>query len=658
MARKASDTSGVPAQICWADQYRILHGQAHRKPPARIGTPALTRHLAFWIPRGTGEFELRRERWVLTLDWFLSNFIVLAFERWRQSGESEASMPRSFNGRWDAATRSYHFTFFRHSASYRLGERVVRFEPLPAGNSGSRASDAQFELVSLRVYFDDIPIKIRAELHTEYFQMSFSADLDVADPNRRPNPDKPQCAAVRDAFDRLRKKVEERLGATNDDNEPRVRFNRRVEDDIDETWDASAYLFKQFWSAVDEEFLLPGMTPTISPPDDPRPRRSKYPPFNENLGAAFVDFRGLILSGDNLNAGSGTLHEIFSEPTKGSQSIAANRMTQTDQLRTIDALLPVVDGARRALSEEPPPARRPAHAEDVAIPPIKYEYAASSLHGRRTVFLSALGPQRIGSTINSPGSYIVVTNHRHRWQIGRLVDRLHTVGTLRVASLWDSGNLNKVGFPLRDLIYQVDNIGHRPSRQIVKSLNARFRHLSSEGGEGGLQYRTERALFYVQRFYEEWKALRGQRIEGFQPYEAFVERRIGENWEYLRRLRARHGQISSSLSLLYNELRAAEALQQTRKLGRLLGFAEITAIVPIMYYGGQVLHYAWPWIKDEWCRVVVAGVARSCAPADHELGPYVVIAGTLYAGILLAWRGVEHGLGAIKHHLRRDSAEI
>src|SRR5262249_334495 len=68
---------------------------------------------------------------------------------------------------------------------------------------------------------------------------------------------------------------------------------------------------------------------------------------------------------------------------------------------------------------------------------------------------------------------------------------------------------------------------------------------------GGLSYRIERSRYYVTQFRDGISGLRIRRIESFQPYDVFVERRLAATFDFIDRLGKRHERLENHISSLY-----------------------------------------------------------------------------------------------------------
>jgi hypothetical protein len=116
----------------------------------------------------------------------------------------------------------------------------------------------------------------------------------------------------------------------------------------------------------------------------------------------------------------------------------------------------------------------------------------------------------------------------------------------------------------------------------------------------------------------------------------FVRRRIGANWEYIRRLAERLALARRDLDLLNSELRANAELNQTYLLGFLTILASMAAFAPMADSGGNVLAEAWPDLNSWWCNAI-SHIGGHCLTTRSHLGPYHVLAGNLYLLGLIAF---------------------
>lgn len=173
----------------------------------------------------------------------------------------------------------------------------------------------------------------------------------------------------------------------------------------------------------------------------------------------------------------------------------------------------------------------------------------------RAIYFAPLGPQ-------APVSYLLLVHQDvTEWQRGRLIDVVQLLGTSRLAALRDLSAFRAAGRQLAGLDHYIlgarsavpkgDNkatlaiqAAHEQFNKVTNSFN------SATDTDYGLLYRVERSRYYVARFRSNVALLRIWRIEGYQRYDEFVERRLGETFDFIDRLGKRYERATASLSLL------------------------------------------------------------------------------------------------------------
>jgi len=182
-----------------------------------------------------------------------------------------------------------------------------------------------------------------------------------------------------------------------------------------------------------------------------------------------------------------------------------------------------------------------------------------------------LAPQpKKGAGVEHPLLFYIHSVTRCDRQIGRLVDRLCTLGTLRLAAViplpafeTTSQSISVVEEEIKEtrrLLHQL--IQHariwtsdEPLRidlekrilRCLDSIQIRMSDLSQGKGievakhlgEASLEYRLIRSRYYRGQFFRSMKTLRIKRLEGYQPYDEFVERRLQSAFGFIEGIEAR-----------------------------------------------------------------------------------------------------------------------
>lgn len=271
-----------------------------------------------------------------------------------------------------------------------------------------------------------------------------------------------------------------------------------------------------------------------------------------------------------------------------------------DALHLIDAAWPLIKEIQRS-------------TDMVAQEEARYgkpEFTVSLFQGGRSLYVSSLGslePQ-LESRESPPIVYTVIVSYHSRWALGRLVERIHQMASFRLAAMRDVDKLIEAGNYLKKIEDNLRNDesrgifdGERYSTEILKAgRNIRY----------GLMHRVRRSAFYVREFERVVKAQRICRVDGFQQYDRFVERRVYGAFDYIKRVGDRYRSLrqdvdlilrKNNLSAIRDATKASEALlkatngveQQLRdnaaQTNDLLDNAEKIIAIPLIYYIGHVL---------------------------------------------------------------------
>jgi hypothetical protein len=260
----------------------------------------------------------------------------------------------------------------------------------------------------------------------------------------------------------------------------------------------------------------------------------------------------------------------------------------------------------------------------------------------RAAYFTTLAPQfpEVADNKLIPLEYVLFVNHEYaddevngrvnRWQLGRLVDRIHLLDTVRLASLLYLPSLRQVGQTLshldsyinaareaidpnleesndadtpRDSSGVIDQNG-RSSKSEQKKRDA-FKHMETAHRlfaritrefnqktetNTGILYRIERSRYYKEQFSKSLPALRLRRMEGLQKYDDFVERRQGPAFDFIDRLGRRYERATGTITALDQNYLAMETnhidgiIKRIQQYGEFILFA---ALVP--YYVIHIL---------------------------------------------------------------------
>ncbi|MBI1187909.1 MAG: DUF3422 family protein [Alphaproteobacteria bacterium] len=339
---------------------------------------------------------------------------------------------------------------------------------------------------------------------------------------------------------------------------------------------------------------------------------------NEHLfGARFADFRGVVIPA-----------------TVDPDAVVLSRLRRLDDPPLQPGIAAYVEERRALLhtflglddERKPPPQEHASESVLCSLLDGQALYAAPLVHWGTGVlpvrYLLAYGPDC------SPD------------QLGRLVRRLHVMGELRHTALLDydrgpgaddlkraSKEIREVGALFNKKIHDGEITDFSQLSEISTKLNELNRH-----ADGGITYRTEQSRYYADAFKERLPDLRVGRIEGYQPYDAFVRRyvyqtfskidQVGRRYEALGRRLDRWTFLSSAenADAFQRQLKTAadEMSAVVKKIGLLQTTAERFATIFVVYYIGYILKSAaqntpirpfYDWIWAAAVVVVVMDVA-------------------------------------------------
>ena len=238
------------------------------------------------------------------------------------------------------------------------------------------------------------------------------------------------------------------------------------------------------------------------------------------------------------------------------------------------------------------------------------EFTASFMLHKRAVYVTALGPQppAVEAFTCAPLNYLLVARPISDWQLGTLVDRLHFMGTVRLAALMELEALRIAGANLRAMEHEgedaraaleanrLDDALHHYQRaqDLISHTDVDKRPIFWEG----LQFRVERSRYYVGRFEDFVPFLSMNAIEGFQQYDHFVKARLGGNYDYIDRLGHRQERAVRGVAGLWQAITLKEgaalskqSAQIARTIEKLQTKAEIALLAVIMpHYAMDIIH--------------------------------------------------------------------
>jgi hypothetical protein len=638
-----------------ARDYHELNVGAHRKPPKILAAPSLIWHLAFWTnfqerdafdqlltneddsPKKKSSLEIKRalDQYILALRSAIGDV---------QHADEQTIGGKSARTGGVALSPCISGTHLLFGDAYRE-ETLV---PVECRDLELRQRDIFMgtnRAVSLHFVWKQLDVTIRFEVHTEFISMSMFVELDR---NRRKAK---QASHPLQAWYSQAAEFNQHIDALGGYLEPDMRTGQLVAEspasERTEKPQASAddgkrheslneYFFHRFWSQYEAEIL------------------AKVPITEFIKAEIFADFRGFVISDQAVQFSDDHFFEQGREPRWGHEAKSK--------------LLPLIERHNR---EE--------H--------VRYECAANYMLDGHALYMSTLGPQSPSGSWKQriPVEFIIYAHQRrgdrtvvNKWQLGRLVNQILLLGTLRLCALKDVSSLHEAGRQLslldqsmqraREAIASTEDRAQikagksgSPTREgeqatgaesVMELIGTAHRKLNEITGiflkktASGLLYRIERSRYYVKQFEENVKLLRIKRLEGDQPYDQFIRRRLGSEFDFIDRLGIRYERATRNMVTLdqnYLSMKANQIDEDIHAIQKYGEFVLLAALVP--YY---VTHLAVLVLGEEkqvlvavnvWIVSIAAAIARNYRLWERTRRYFSRIEVLFAAAILVALAG-------------------
>jgi Protein of unknown function (DUF3422) len=547
------------------EYYDDLMGGARRKPALPIAGPAVTRHVAFFYPNYPG---LKREIWVDRIE----AYILALYYHLK-------------NNKYAPYTRSLKND---DSRLHLLDNSFVVTETYAHNAKPIRQRASRYQTFRVRFYYGQMPVSVSVELHDEYF--TISTIMDLAWPPHDCDSHDTDCITTNSLikaigdFATIAGKRLTHTGQTAGESG----LKQRHQADFTQAYQ---FIYETIWERFHEAIFE-------------QPLKMTENACKCELGGIFADFRGFI-------AAIGDKNDFINIPgshvSKYSlkQRIGEGNFTDAEAVHYADVLLPWLKADKGFAQEKQD--TEPDRTEPV-------EFTVSLLLRQRALFASALGAQlsRIKGE-QGPVTYTALCKNTARWQAGRLIDRIHMLGTLRIAALYNLPHLIQADNQLRELEGEIktfvsplpeqsDDLEDEQPEQAgkleekVRGWLQRFDGIERQAEKGkaqiigGLAYRVERSGYYQSQFKEHWDGFRVDRIEGFAPLDEAVNRRLAGDYELIRTVAEHHRRLQEALASLGRRLQQDTIAKETRTIEKLQRGAETGFFAVLFpYYVSHVL---------------------------------------------------------------------
>jgi hypothetical protein len=513
--------------------YPALMVGARRKAVPPLAAPGINRQVGIWVP---DKLMLERKEWISHIEEFFSEL----YYHLHESGCNPAT-PHLRAKIGDEHPRLY---LIHNSYSLQRGG-----ERLPIAGAEGQTTRHQRFLLSFT--WRSAPVDVLIELFDEYFTLSTSVDLSRRSAAQKPEPPDwpgPMLERAIETFYRL-------TYARYDE----IKTNRVAavtDSQQEELAGAFDVIYYRVWKALYQHMF-------------PSPLATRA----ETLGRAFADLRSFVASRERPD---------FADARKNNrpldEAIGNGRFRGNDAIRCVDAVRPFME-ADAWLHRD---------ADQVQCPEPR-EFTFTPVVDERFIYGSALGaPPCHFQDRPMPVAYILLAANNCPSEIGLLVDGVNTLGTTRLAALYDFPHLMNAALELRELegsISEVRRVADAPQAdaEIARRLPAFSQRLAEiEQGipkksddrhpqiVGGLPFRVERSRYYQRQFRGLVRGLRIGRIQGFLTYDEAVARRLGGIYQLIDTVGLRHERLREALTGLSQRARSNQQRNLLRQQNSLM----------------------------------------------------------------------------------------
>lgn len=656
----------------YQEDYCFEMSSAHRKPSYEIGTPSISWHLSFWNPvsrpeqlpplsaapthegkhptnYNESESFQARARWVECIE----KHILHIYDRLL---EHRNTHPYDLDRYWSKPSITNlqpiaephpdelrllcnFYTSLRDgsSASYKAKGGLDLTVPLgPGGESGDPTHYmTRYETVHLDGVWNSMPLDIRFEVSGEYFTVTTTVDFSRMRPQFPPEGGRWTMRRQRDGefrseFWEYAKAIDALTRLTQQVNSRKGRKSSYKKDlDIRAIFGEARYLYFDLWNSLKNEMFS----------------ASRDNDYIADLGDCFGDFRNLSLQCDlkgeqlvlpwRFRAGSIEKLPTGNYRKSGLREEVLGHSFDSDDIEWVDSVHPILlalepsainytpkrtetttVGVESGMTSDPN-RRRPLPAETV-------EYTFTKFSNGRCIYGSGFGPQLAHRDSlekrgkGDPLTFIFVFGHNNQREMGRLLQTVNTLGTLRIAALHDlritrhlfDHVLSDVEHKLETLqvlvsgaftrtysgdfeTEEVERSNEQIGRQLadvhevldgldLPGLANRGPYRTAHGG--WVPFRAWRSRYYLNRFRIVARSLKSTPVVGYQPYLTFVEQRLSRAYSSFQRVAKHYSNLREKETRLRREWMGLKSEQHQKKIVEIQDAAEVLFFLVLFPY--------------------------------------------------------------------------
>lgn len=282
------------------------------------------------------------------------------------------------------------------------------------------------------------------------------------------------------------------------------------------------------------------------------------------------------------------------------------------------------------------------------------EAIGSLAMGCQALLVSTLGSTQIesildrgvarlsGKEVEPTRSFLLLKGRPDAPQLGRMIERLHALETLRIAAVIDVDDLRDVSVELRHLGAQLDHLMSLEARDASDDLSALLKRLSQLGVRvrGGLSYRLSQAKLYADTFERRLLELGETPVETWQPYKIFADRRLQDSFDFIQEIEERRDFLFTRAQLLLQRNIERETFQTLESTDRISNIAALAAPTGLGLAAHESVTYYLPEIVSPSNQLMELSVI---AASQFNGGLYGLIVGAFFYTILKIGQWVKRG---------------
>jgi len=246
-----------------------------------------------------------------------------------------------------------------------------------------------------------------------------------------------------------------------------------------------------------------------------------------------------------------------------------------------------------------------------------------------------------GTGSHEPDRYLILHDGIPRFQLGRLLRRLHALDELRCAAVFDFRALISASERIRTLGNEIDRQLHtdekhrdKPAltREALADVQGRLNELTAIAVDGGLLYRINRSRYYAQDFKLRMGDMFIEQIDGWEPYDIFMHRNLFPILDHIDSIGNRFNALATRVERLTDARNVEELVNVESEIAYIQSIGEIIGWTAFAYYLGQIISK----IIHPLCTAVPCLPASSCEwAADHDYAMSVSVVIAALVAIIL-----------------------